>query len=116
MLVRIVHLQIKMECVDAFREMFSRGGARVQTFEGCNQVQLLESEQGVFMSYSVWESEDALNAYRNSAFFRATWPKLKEMFREKAQAWSASDLPLNTSDLAEPTNLDSSVDDDKLTS
>jgi heme-degrading monooxygenase HmoA len=37
---------------------------------------------------SIWESEDDLNAYRNSELFENTWAKTKVLFNDKPEAWS----------------------------
>ena len=54
---------------------------------GCHGVQLLEGE-GHFFTFSHWESEADLNAYRESALFGEVWPKTKALFYDKPQAWT----------------------------
>ncbi|RYF90282.1 MAG: hypothetical protein EOO00_09145 [Chitinophagaceae bacterium] len=64
----------------------------MNAFPGCVDVQLKVDifQPGVFFTISIWESEAALNIYRDSALFRETWKKVKPHFRSKAQAWSLS--------------------------
>jgi heme-degrading monooxygenase HmoA len=40
------------------------------------------------MTYSIWDSEEALNNYRDSELFGELWPKIKPWFAAKAEAWS----------------------------
>ncbi|MFT7587911.1 MAG: quinol monooxygenase YgiN [Limisphaerales bacterium] len=95
MLIRIVKMKVREEAIADFYALFAKGGARVEASNGCSHVQLMQGADGYFFSYSVWEDENKLNEYRNSAFFKATWPKLKAMFSEKAEAWSTSAVSIN---------------------
>jgi len=38
----------------------------------------------------MWESEEALNAYRKSELFGSVWPKTKACFANPAEAWSTT--------------------------
>jgi quinol monooxygenase YgiN len=40
------------------------------------------------MTYSHWEDEGALNAYRSSELFSNLWAKIKPKFSKKPEAWS----------------------------
>jgi len=40
------------------------------------------------MTYSHWDSEDYLNAYRKSEFFGSVWPKTKSLLVAKPHAIS----------------------------
>jgi heme-degrading monooxygenase HmoA len=42
----------------------------------------------VLFTFSIWDSEAALENYRQSDLFRDTWAKTKALFAEKAEAWS----------------------------
>jgi len=90
MIVRIVKLSFSSEHVDSFIELFKASKTSILAFEGCNHLELLHAvdEVNVMFTYSYWESEDALNAYRHSPFFAATWKKTKQLFSDKAEAWS----------------------------
>ena len=44
------------------------------------------SSEGHFFTFSHWESEADLNAYRESALFGEVWPKTKALFYDKPQA------------------------------
>jgi heme-degrading monooxygenase HmoA len=42
----------------------------------------------VLFTYSLWESEADLNAYRHSELFEDTWKHTKALFADKPAAWS----------------------------
>jgi len=58
--------------------------------EGCFHVELLRtmSPDNIFFTFSLWESEEALNAYRHSELFKGVWPRTKALFAAPAEAWS----------------------------
>lgn len=62
----------------------------IRAFDGCLDVILLEDQrdQLALSTYSLWESNKALENYRKSDLFVTTWAEVKPMFAEKAQAWS----------------------------
>ena len=76
--------------VDKFLEIFENSKEMIRSFEGCYHMELcrdLKSPQTMF-TYSIWESENSLENYRNSDFFKDTWSKTKVLFKEQADAWS----------------------------
>jgi len=79
---------------DEFMEVFQRSKEYIRGFEGCIEMRLLKSlnEEGVFFTYSLWQSEEALNKYRNSARFREIWSASKACFSAKAEATSLVQL------------------------
>jgi heme-degrading monooxygenase HmoA len=76
--------------VNEFTALFEDRKDAIKAFTGCNGVQLLrEANDGnVFFTYSTWNSEEDLNHYRFSAFFKDTWGKTKALFAAKPEAWS----------------------------
>lgn len=90
MLKRIVKLTFHSENIPAFLELFESTKERIRHFPGCMHLELLRDKGrgNVFFTYSLWESEAALNAYRNSELFQDTWTKTKALFETKAEAWS----------------------------
>jgi quinol monooxygenase YgiN len=79
---------------EAFLEIFSASKRLIRQFEGCRHLALY-TEAGlpeVFFTYSVWDTEAHLDAYRNSELFRTTWLKTKALFADKAQAWSMEEV------------------------
>ena len=90
MITRIVKMTFREEEILNFKSVFDSVKDKIQDFEGCHGVQLLQDRENkaIFFTYSIWENEEALNAYRKSEFFGSTWKKTKALFSEKPQAWS----------------------------
>ncbi len=92
MITRIVKMKFSENHVDDFRSLFVDVREKIRGFEGCNGVELLQAmhDPTIFFTYSHWDSEEALNNYRHSELFGATWKKTKAMFSERAEAWSVN--------------------------
>lgn len=90
MLIRIVKMTFKEECVNLFVSFFETRKNTIRAFDGCKHLELWQDAEckNVFFTYSVWENSDALLHYRSSLFFRDTWKQTKEYFDQKAEAWS----------------------------
>ena len=90
MLIRIVKMDFEPEKVNTFLALFNATRAKIASFEGCSHLELLNSveKKNVFFTYSYWDSEKHLEAYRHSELFKDTWAKTKVLFRNKAEAWS----------------------------
>lgn len=90
MIKRIVKLTFRADAVEHFREIFSESKKRIIASEGCYHLELLQQVDApnVFFTYSYWEDETALDNYRQSDFFQATWKKTKALFDDRPQAWS----------------------------
>jgi len=94
MMYRIVRLQFLPEHCQAFLTVFEDRRARVVGFNGCRSLKLMNDAQNscVFYTFSCWESEAALEAYRTSEVFQTLWYVIKPWFSEKAQAWSMNPI------------------------
>ncbi len=94
MIIRIVKMTFKPECVEDFLGLFERSKSKIRHQEGCQYLSLLNDKNNtsIFFTYSYWEDEDALNAYRNSETFGEIWPKTKVLFARNAEAWTVSQL------------------------
>ncbi len=94
MLERIVKLTIAPQELERFVELFKESKPRILEFGGCSEVHLLRAvaPPNVVFTHSFWESEAALEAYRNSDLFRETWRKVKPLFADKAEAWSVNEI------------------------
>ncbi|GAA4452832.1 antibiotic biosynthesis monooxygenase family protein [Rurimicrobium arvi] len=90
MIKRIVQMSFQPEHIEAFRQLFEERKQTIRSFEGCHFLELWQdvNHPNIFFTHSIWESEEHLNHYRFSAFFKETWTLTKSMFAEKAQAWS----------------------------
>ncbi|MDC6351320.1 putative quinol monooxygenase [Zeaxanthinibacter sp. PT1] len=90
MFIRIVKLTFKKENIASFEQLFDQTKQQIRNFDGCLFLELYKDKnnEGIFFTYSKWESTDHLEKYRNSEFFKKVWSQTKPMFREKAEAWS----------------------------
>lgn len=81
---------MREDAVAEFLRKFHEVKAYVAESEGCSHLELWQdtARPSVFFTCSHWTEEAALEAYRSSAFFSGLWPELKQLFAEKAQAWS----------------------------
>ena len=73
-----------------FLNLFEEKKERIANFKGCTHLELLRdtNAQSSYMTYSHWESEEALNNYRKSDFFSETWIATKKLFDAKPEAVS----------------------------
>jgi quinol monooxygenase YgiN len=94
MIYRFVKMNFKPESKAQFLELFRNSVDRIEAFEGCRMVRLLEqtAQPDTLMTYSIWDSEDHLDRYRRSDFFKQTWTATKALFAHRAEAWSMVDI------------------------
>lgn len=90
MIKRIVKLTFREDEVYTFIKIFERKKKKIRACKGCLHLELWRDVKmpNVFFTYSFWESEDDLNAYRHSDLFQKTWKKTKALFSDKPMAWS----------------------------
>jgi heme oxygenase (mycobilin-producing) len=90
MIVRIVKMEFEPEKVNTFLDLFNATRNKIAHFDGCSQVDLLPcvDKPNLFFTYSIWESEEHLEKYRNSELFKQTWAQTKVLFCSKPEAWS----------------------------
>jgi quinol monooxygenase YgiN len=93
-LQRIVKMTFRPEHCADFEKFFLEIRDQVGNQPGCSGVKLLRdiSANGVYFTYSNWDNETALNAYRDTELFGMVWPKVKEWFAAKPEAWSTEIL------------------------
>ena len=94
MLVRIVKMSFKAEMVPEFLDNFNTNKKGIRNFSGCKFLELYrdKKERNIFFTYSHWENESDLNAYRKSDLFRSIWKVTKAMFNDKPRAWSVEKM------------------------
>ena len=94
MLIRFVKMTFKEEYLKDFLAELDKRKKRIRDFEGCTYLQVLQdvNDPCIIFSHSFWESEERLNRYRNSDFFKDTWKLTKPGFAAKAEAWSVVSL------------------------
>lgn len=90
MIVRIVQMTFREEAVNDFVAMFDGRKDRIRHFEGCSHLELWQdsAKPNVFFTYSIWNSQEALDHYRFSEFFKETWGLTRTLFADMPQAWS----------------------------
>ena len=94
MFVRIVKLSFQPEKIEEFLGNFEKSKENIRNFPGCRLLELYRDKTNtdVFFTYSYWDSEDDLEAYRNSELFKGIWNKTKVLFNDKPMAWSVDKL------------------------
>ena len=90
MLFRIVRMTFNPQKVSDFKSLFKKVQPKIQNFPGCQHVELCKdaTESNVFYTFSKWDNEQALEAYRTSRLFEDTWMKTKALFEGKPMAYS----------------------------
>ncbi|MDO9276229.1 MAG: antibiotic biosynthesis monooxygenase family protein [Lutibacter sp.] len=90
MFVRIVKMNFKESNIALFLENFNENKEKIRNFKGCNLLELYrdKSNSNTFFTYSYWESEADLEAYKNSELFKVVWATTKAWFNNKPEAWS----------------------------
>lgn len=85
---RWVEMQFQPDKIETFLSVFESSKAKIRAREGCLSLQLIQDPQQphILCTSSIWESEDALNAYRDSELFQVTWSLTKPLFQAKAKA------------------------------
>jgi quinol monooxygenase YgiN len=90
MLIRVVRMTFRPAEVDTFLNLFRTSRPLIRAFPGCQHLELWQDadDPAVFCTYSHWEGEAALEAYRQSDLFRDTWAQARQLFAVRAQAFS----------------------------
>ena len=94
MITRIVRMEFQAEHLEEFQQIFDRTKHRIRKFPGCLHLELHRdpSHQTVRYTFSIWESNEALENYRNSELFKQVWPKTKILFASRPLAYSLEKL------------------------
>jgi len=90
MIKRIVKLTIKTEHLADFFDIFESSKVHIAAQPGCQHVEMLQdvNDPRLCFTYSLWDNQDSLDAYRKSALFGKVWPQTKALFDSKPEAWS----------------------------
>lgn len=94
MIIRIVKLTMHPEKTVTFTDYFDTVCQTIRNQPGCHQLQVWQDihQPNIFFTYSIWNSEDDLNNYRDSPFFGTFWKTVKPWFGAKAEVWSFTKL------------------------
>lgn len=94
MIKRIVKMGFKPEHIEDFKLIFKNNWQHIKGFKGCQHVELLQDKNNpsVFFTYSLWDSEESIENYRNSELFNNVWSATKVLFNTKPEAWSVEEV------------------------
>ena len=89
-ITRLVKLSLSEDYLDTFLGDFEKKKQQILSYEGCLTVNLYldSTKKGLCFTVSTWQSEGALDAYRQSDWFQATWKEVKQHFTDKPEAWT----------------------------
>ena len=90
MFVRIVKMGFYEDKVDAFLSNFQQVKQDIRNFPGNRFLELYRdrNDPNVFFTYSYWDTEADLENYRKSELFIEVWAYTRQLFSQKAEAWS----------------------------
>ena len=90
MFVRIVKMGFSEEHIETFIKNFDANKTKIRGFKGCQFLELYrdKNNSNIFFTYSYWDTESDLEAYRKSDLFKNVWSKTKPLFNAKPEAWS----------------------------
>jgi len=73
-----------------FLPIFETHKNQIRNFKGCSHLELLKDKNNrlCYTTLSYWNSEEDLEAYRNSPLFKNVWRSVKPLFGDKSQAFS----------------------------
>ncbi len=94
MLIRIVKMKFNDNQIEDFKIVFETHKETIRQFEGCSFLALYQDkgDAATFFTYSYWDTEANLKAYRNSSFFKSVWGQTKKLFADKPEAWSVNEV------------------------
>lgn len=94
MITRVVKMHFKEDNLPAFFKMFESVKEKIRNQPGCLDLEMLQQKDkpGIVFTYSHWESENDLNAYRETEMFGQVWKETKSYFDGKPEAWTLNSL------------------------
>jgi heme-degrading monooxygenase HmoA len=71
-----------------FEKIFARTHNSLVKVKGCSELKLIKDEEdpNTYVTTSVWDSIDDLDAYRNSDLFKVLWEEIKPLFNGSPEA------------------------------
>jgi quinol monooxygenase YgiN len=87
-------MHFRPDAVESFHLLFDSVKHHIRKHPGCRSLSLMQDADHpcIIYTYSIWDSTEHLDQYRNSAFFADTWRQTKILFEQKAQAFSLIQL------------------------
>lgn len=92
MIRRIVKMTFQKDKTDDFLKWFEEHKNKIKNFEGCLHLELWrDAEQpNIFYTFSIWDSQESIEKYRQSEVFQKVWSYTKTLFQDKPMAFSAT--------------------------
>jgi quinol monooxygenase YgiN len=105
MIKRIVKMSFMPGRIEEFKQIYFSSQSKIAASEGCIGVDLLQDKEdpGIFFTFSLWENETQLNAYRESELFISVWNAVKILFNARPEAWTTHQVQEKTDDGNSPT-------------
>jgi len=96
MITRIVRMDFQPALLPQFEAIFAASKEKIRAFPGCLHLEMHQDPQAAHIRYtfSRWESEAALETYRQSELFSSTWAATRVLFQAKAQAFSLQQIEI----------------------
>lgn len=90
MIIRIVKMTFDPAKTGSFLDIFKSSRNQIRLMHGCLHLELWKDvdNPNSYVTHSHWESQEALDEYRKSAFFGKIWKETKVLFVEKPVAFS----------------------------
>ncbi len=90
MIVRIVNMTFRPQETQNFLDLFHAHDDKIRAQKGCHHLELLQDihNPARYSTYSIWDSTQDLDAYRNSDLFALVWSETKALFADKPTAQS----------------------------
>ena len=90
MIKRFVKMTFEPGNIEEFVSLFDSKKKLIAAVEGCTHLELLQDDSNpcIFFTYSIWNTTDHIENYRQSELFKSVWAKTKPLFSHKAEAWS----------------------------
>ena len=82
MLLRTVRMTFRPDRLADFLALFRAARPRIAAAPGCRHLELWQDARfpNVLTTFSRWDDQAALDAYRQSDLFRETWAETKPLF------------------------------------
>ena len=90
MIKRVVRMEFAADKVETFLELFEATKSQIRHFPGVQHLELHRDagNHNVYYTYSIWDGEASLEAYRVSPLFASVWSRTKVLFAGRPQAFS----------------------------
>ena len=87
---RLVKMTFTLDKCDEFQNFFTQIKTQIEAQPGCQGVKLMKDKanSGIFFTFSVWDDQASIDAYRQTELFGKVWPTVKKWFADKPEAWS----------------------------